>query len=144
MKVLKIAGVCWNFLCRCVTSRTTAETEPMRRIAAHTQDAASRMAQPACSRNRRWVKQLSDFVTRNRRNDFVYFSFCKTLTHERTLWFVQYDDDIDWVLQSADFNNDLTAGESAPNRDHTTNSNAGHYLTVTTKRPNFKGTPEFW
>ena len=55
------------------------------------------------------------------------------------LFVLQNGDDTDWVLQRASLNNDLTSDESAPNRDHTTNSDAGHYITVTTKRPNFKG-----
>ncbi|XP_076802493.1 MAM and LDL-receptor class A domain-containing protein 1-like [Clavelina lepadiformis] len=51
----------------------------------------------------------------------------------------RFTDDANWVVQRADLNNDLTSGESTPNRDHTTNSLTGHYITVTTKRPNFKG-----
>ena len=52
---------------------------------------------------------------------------------------MQVSDDVDWVIQRADVTNDLTSGETAPSRDHTTNTYAGHYITVTTKRPNFKG-----
>uniref|UniRef100_H2YIR2 MAM domain-containing protein n=1 Tax=Ciona savignyi TaxID=51511 RepID=H2YIR2_CIOSA len=37
------------------------------------------------------------------------------------------------------FSNERVTGETAPNRDHTTNSDVGHYITVTTNRPNFKG-----
>ncbi|XP_078483553.1 MAM and LDL-receptor class A domain-containing protein 1 isoform X3 [Ciona intestinalis] len=66
------------------------------------------------------------------RCDFEDGDFCM-FSNER------YTDDVNWVIQRADFSNDLVSGETAPNRDHTTNSDIGRYITVTTKRPNFKG-----
>nr|XP_039270832.1 MAM and LDL-receptor class A domain-containing protein 1-like [Styela clava] len=48
-------------------------------------------------------------------------------------------DDIDWYRRQAHESNDLNPGETSPNRDHTTNTDAGFYMTVDAKRPNRAG-----
>lgn len=68
-----------------------------------------------------------------------YYRICSTILTFHLNVFMQLSDNLNWVRRQAYEANDLSAGESSPNRDHTTNTEAGYYLTVDTKRPNSPG-----